>query len=187
MLESAAPQQQTISSQKHLTFVSHERMGGTIPAWVTPQSGSKASFEQTLSNALSPQSSQNNTLSYQQNGAANVYPEPFGFGDLVDMVNPLQHIPLINEGYRAITGDEIKPISKIMGGGLYGGPIGAAGGLIDSAIQNETGMDMGDHVIQRIFQPDEKQAPQNSANNVKDISFETASGLYQMNAHLESN
>ena len=49
-----------------------------------------------------------------------------GFADLLDMVNPLQHIPVIGSIYRQISGDEIRPIIKIAGGALFGGPLGAA-------------------------------------------------------------
>ncbi|MEQ8427368.1 MAG: hypothetical protein RLT87_12835 [Gammaproteobacteria bacterium] len=49
-----------------------------------------------------------------------------GFADLLDIINPLQHIPLVGSIYRHITGDEIKPVMKIAGGALFGGPLGAA-------------------------------------------------------------
>lgn len=53
------------------------------------------------------------------------------FGDLItDMVNPLQHIPVIGQLYRAVTGDEIAPASQVAGGAIFGGPIG---GLISLA------------------------------------------------------
>jgi hypothetical protein len=66
----------------------------------------------------------------------------FGFVDFFDMVNPLQHIPLVNLAYRKITGDTIKPISTVMGGALFGGPLGAAGGLVNVIIAEEAGRDM---------------------------------------------
>src|SRR3546814_18549505 len=46
------------------------------------------------------------------------------FSDLLDLVNPLQHIPGVAQVYRAVTGDAIKPAVKIVGGALFGGPIG---------------------------------------------------------------
>ncbi len=56
---------------------------------------------------------------------------PFGedgltFGDVLDLINPLQHIPVIGALYRKITGDVIDPAIRIAGGALFGGPIGAA-------------------------------------------------------------
>ncbi|MCP5198746.1 MAG: hypothetical protein H6977_01950 [Gammaproteobacteria bacterium] len=49
----------------------------------------------------------------------------FTFGDLVDLVNPLQHIPVLGSYYRKWTGDTIAPALRIAGGALFGGPIGA--------------------------------------------------------------
>lgn len=49
-----------------------------------------------------------------------------GFGDLLDIINPLHHIPLVGTIYRSISGDAINPVMKIAGGALFGGPIGAA-------------------------------------------------------------
>ena len=40
----------------------------------------------------------------------------FDFWDLVDMVNPLQHIPVVGDIYRAVTGDEMGSMPRIVGG-----------------------------------------------------------------------
>jgi hypothetical protein len=68
----------------------------------------------------------------------------FGFFDLLDMINPLQHIPVVGTIYRAITGDEIRSISRIIGGAVFGGPMGAAGGLMTAVIEDGTGKDPGE-------------------------------------------
>lgn len=54
----------------------------------------------------------------------------FSFGDLVDVLNPLQHIPVIGTLYRAATGDEIKPASQVAGDILFGGGIASLGTLV---------------------------------------------------------
>ncbi len=54
-----------------------------------------------------------------------------GFDDILDIVNPLQHLPLIGWAYRRITGDTIKPVPAMMGGAIYGGGIG----LLSSAVR----------------------------------------------------
>lgn len=56
--------------------------------------------------------------------------KPFGddgltFADVIDIVNPLQHIPVISTFYRKLTGDTIDPAMRIAGGALFGGPLGA--------------------------------------------------------------
>ena len=66
----------------------------------------------------------------------------FGFFDLLDMINPLQHIPVVSTIYRAVTGDTIKPISNIVGGAVFGGPVGGAMGLVNAVAQHETGEDL---------------------------------------------
>lgn len=68
----------------------------------------------------------------------------FGFFDLLDMINPLQHIPVVGTIYRAITGDEIRSISRIIGGAVFGGPLGAAGGLMTAVIEDGTGKEPGE-------------------------------------------
>ena len=66
---------------------------------------------------------------------------------VIDVINPLQHIPVISTIYRHITGDEISPMARIAGDTLYGGPIGAAMGVVNVALEEHTGKDMGDTVL----------------------------------------
>ena len=51
---------------------------------------------------------------------------PLTFGDALDLVNPLQHLPVVSTLYRKITGDVISPAMDLAGGALFGGPLGAA-------------------------------------------------------------
>ena len=48
------------------------------------------------------------------------------FDDLLDVVNPLQHLPIVGTVYRALTHDQIKTPEKIAGDTLYGGVMGLA-------------------------------------------------------------
>ncbi len=48
------------------------------------------------------------------------------FGDVLDVINPLHHIPLLGNIYRKVSGDSIAPAARIGGGALFGGPLGAA-------------------------------------------------------------
>ncbi len=75
----------------------------------------------------------------------------FGFDDLVDIVNPLQHIPVVSSLYRWITGDEIAPAASIAGGAVFGGPLGAASAVAGVAIEEATGRDLGEHAIAMMF------------------------------------
>lgn len=57
-------------------------------------------------------------------GYAQAAKEDLTFSDLIDLINPLQHIPGVSQVYRAMTGDTIKPAVKVAGGMLFGGPAG---------------------------------------------------------------
>lgn len=73
--------------------------------------------------------------------------QSLSFADIIDAINPLQHIPIISSIYRALTGDEISPAARIAGDAIYGGPIGLVSGVANSIIENETGKDIGANVI----------------------------------------
>jgi len=69
------------------------------------------------------------------------------FDDVLDVVNPLQHLPIVGTVYRAITGDKIGDVEKVAGDTLYGGPIGLVSSLADVAFEKITGKDFGDTVM----------------------------------------
>jgi hypothetical protein len=69
------------------------------------------------------------------------------FDDLLDIVNPLQHFPIVGTVYRAITHDQIKTPEKIVGDTLYGGWWGLAGSVADTAFEKLTGHNFGDTVL----------------------------------------
>lgn len=71
----------------------------------------------------------------------------FTFADLLDIVNPLQHIPIIGTIYRRITGDTLDPGARLAGGALFGGPIGVAVAGLNAALEDATGRDAGEHVL----------------------------------------
>ena len=69
------------------------------------------------------------------------------FGDFLDLINPLQHIPIVSTIYRAITGDQIGGPAKILGGMLFGGPIGFVAAIFDTIVNQATGRDLGETVL----------------------------------------
>ena len=76
----------------------------------------------------------------------------FGFDDLLDLVNPLQHIPLVSTVYRAITGDQIAAGPRMLGHALFsvtpvGAAIGLVSGAVEAAIEHNTGSDPGGMVL----------------------------------------
>ncbi len=71
----------------------------------------------------------------------------FGFDDFLDIINPLQHIPVVSTLYREFTGDQIEFGARIIGGGIFGGGIGLATSIVNAAIETETGQDIGGHIM----------------------------------------
>jgi hypothetical protein len=72
---------------------------------------------------------------------------PFSFGDFLDIINPLQHLPVVGTIYRAITGDKIDTPEKLVGDTIYGGPLGALSSLADIAFEKTTGHNFGDTIL----------------------------------------
>jgi hypothetical protein len=69
------------------------------------------------------------------------------FSDLLDILNPLQHIPIINTIYQHLTGDSEGAVADVAGGTLWTGPIGLVGSLLDLQVRSDTGKSIGDTVL----------------------------------------
>lgn len=147
------PAQTQDSARKVLRMVKNERMGGFVPVWETAKNNESSSIEASLSNtATAAPTASETALGYSAAGIGNATqtsatPQEFGFADLLDMVNPLQHVPVLSHIYRELTGDQIKPISQVIGGAVFGGPLGAASGLVNVVIEHETGKDVTGNAV----------------------------------------
>ena len=71
----------------------------------------------------------------------------FGFRDLLDIVNPLQHIPVVSAIYRRLTGDVPGNVAELAGDALFGGAIGLGVGLFSVAFKEETGEEPGEMAL----------------------------------------
>lgn len=83
------------------------------------------------------------------------------FSDLLDILNPLQHIPLVGTLYRQITGDSISPAARAVGGTLFGGVIGLVAALGDTVIEQVSGRDTGRHLsngLASLFRPSPEES-----------------------------
>jgi hypothetical protein len=69
------------------------------------------------------------------------------FGHILDIINPLQHLPVVGTVYRAITGNHIGAVEKIAGDTLYGGLWGAVTSVADVAFEGLTGKSVEDTVL----------------------------------------
>lgn len=79
------------------------------------------------------------------------------FADVLDIVNPLQHLPVVSNIYRALTHDEIADAPRALGGALFGGVAGFAGSIVNSVIKNTSDKDIGEHIIALFQQNDNSQ------------------------------
>ncbi len=80
----------------------------------------------------------------------------FSFDDLLDIINPLQHLPVISTIYRHLTGDTIKPLEQIAGDALFGGLTGLVSSVADYAFAQATGKDVGDTIYALLTGEDDK-------------------------------
>lgn len=69
------------------------------------------------------------------------------FEDLLDILNPLQHLPVVSTIYRAITGDKIGDVEQVAGDALYGGLIGLGSSIANLIFKDVTGKSVGNTVL----------------------------------------
>jgi hypothetical protein len=74
----------------------------------------------------------------------------FGWDDFVDIINPLQHIPVVAQIYRAVTGDQAYGLSAFIGAAPFGA-LSIASAVVDTVIRAQTGRDAGTDMAARIF------------------------------------
>jgi len=107
--------------------------------------------------------------------------------NLVDIINPLQHIPVVSAIYRHITGDSISPGAKLVGDALYGGPIGGAVAAADIIFEKETGRDFGETAIAAVTPARRAHDSVMLAESKEDIIWQEppASGTQIASLHTE--
>ena len=132
--------------QRRLTYADNDRTAGRIAVWQNVPRAQEANlaiqavqdrlsgvgradqsvdFAQALLAETASEDVQNALEDAGVSASQDIDPDDaFGFLDLLDMVNPLQHIPVVGPVYRSVTGDTIKPISQMVGGMAY-----SSGGL----------------------------------------------------------
>ncbi len=88
--------------------------------------------------------------------------DEYSFWDLLDVINPLQHIPVVSTLYRELTGDEIRAPAKLAGGALFGGVVGLAASAMDVILKEVSGRDAGEHMV-ALFDDTPDNADPNSA------------------------
>lgn len=75
----------------------------------------------------------------------------FGWDDLADLVNPLQHIPLISVAYRAMTGDQMYGVGRLLD--MAFGPAAGATTAFELAYESTTGDNLEYDAVAAVFGP----------------------------------
>ncbi|HUO92155.1 MAG TPA: hypothetical protein VMU22_04495 [Rhizomicrobium sp.] len=101
--------------------------------------------------------------------------DDFTFDDLISIVNPLQHIPVVSTVYRAVTGDTIKPFERILGDTLYGGMWGMVSSVANVVYEDVTGKDFGQTVLDFVMGNDDAPATRDGSSPMSDAAATPAS------------
>ena len=83
---------------------------------------------------------------------------------------------MIGPLYREITGDEIKPAAQILGGLIYGGPVGLVTSASQVIAEEATGKDVTGHVMAALFGEDDETlaaAPETTPETTSEATPET--------------
>ncbi len=76
------------------------------------------------------------------------------FEDLIDVIIPLHHLPVVSTIYRALTVDQISVHACAIGGGLYGGPVGLLAAGATMPVEEATGI-FASNTLASIFSDEE--------------------------------
>lgn len=147
----------------------------SVQSWKNRQGSAQKAIISSLNDAAEGRSAEfktslNKAMGYApQKLVPSSQKEAFRFNDVIDMVNPLHHIPVVGVVYRNVTGDELHPISNIIGGALYGGPVGAVTGTMNAVSKIQTGKDFGDHVMGLVMPSSKPNLTKNSAPEITKV------------------
>lgn len=118
----------------------------------------------------------------QQKPSAQTVPQGEGsFWDFVDIINPLQHIPIVSTVYRAVTGDSISAPARVIGGFLFGGPVGMLAGTA-GAVMAATDLDPASRLLAGITQDGENSAQASAPSDI--VRHQVVGQLYSKAARL---
>lgn len=85
----------------------------------------------------------------------------FTFGDFLDVINPLHHIPIVGTLYRELTGDTLDTTAKLAGATLFAGPVGLLAAIGAVRMEEETGKEPLMWVADLMFGGGDDPAPVN--------------------------
>jgi hypothetical protein len=96
---------------------------------------------------ISPSSGGPATANAARGGFRPFGKDGFSFRDLLDIINPLQHIPVVSMIYRKLTGDTLDALPRLAGGVLFGGIAGAVSAVVNLVVKDASGKDIGENAL----------------------------------------
>lgn len=123
-LDHRPPVAQTQAAPARPNFGEEARTAGPMPGRYIPESKDKINHSMGVQDVAADAAPSTNAPS---------------FDDVLDTFNPLHHIPIVGTIYRGLSGDTIGGAAQIIGGALFGGPIGAIAGAASAIISRQTG------------------------------------------------
>jgi hypothetical protein len=88
-------------------------------------------------------------------------PGEITFSQFLQGLNPLHHLPGVGTIYRAVTGAEIHPVMRVLGGAVFGGPVGMIMAAVGSAFEQTRPLERLGHTL--AGRPDPEMPAPNSA------------------------
>ncbi len=107
----------------------------------------------------------------------------YGFKDALDVINPLQQLPIISNIYRKLTEDDVKPVSGIIGGLLFGGLPGLVIGICNAIVHEATGESIPEKILNAMSgdSEDTESGVEVAHNNNAATAYSDASSLIRGN------
>ena len=142
---------------------------------------------------IHPQSQPDTGRAVNENAAVGNVPDSpqywgqngFSFKSFLDIINPLQHIPVISTIYQSLTGDVPSPGSDIAGGLLYGGGLGMVASIVGEIAQAQTGNTIGGNVLALLQGHSQTQVAQNTVSGGETVLSPNQRAAY--NAYVTGN
>lgn len=99
------------------------------------------------------------------------------FRDVLDAINPLNHIPIVSDILQEATGHHVSTASRLVGGTLMGGPIGFVTALASVIFENATGESPTEAAYAALTGESTTQIAANSAAKTTEEEVAQADGI----------
>ncbi len=136
------------TSRRHaaMRYDMNERTAGPMPAFgrmLESQANNALALRNDASTASNLNAPARPDIGYE----STTPDDDYSFGDVIDIINPLHHLPVVGTLYRKFTGDTIKSFASIIGGAIFGGPVGAVSGTVNAIVKDRTGKDVTGNLL----------------------------------------